>query len=266
MNIERKYSNTRFSAIIISDALNAFESIVDSDTNISTDFLYKVTKGSDTIRYDNREEFLSDIKDCNSYRLELSTYYPEKSSTLFWITFSTNTTYVDVQLEKREDIFKILEFFERTSAESKLPDPEPTEEITPTIFIGHGRSTQWRDLKDHLVDKHSYNVEAFEVGARAGHAIRDILDSMLTNSSLALIVMTGEDETADGKLNPRLNVVHEAGLFQGSLGFDKAIILLEDGTEEFSNIHGIQQIRFNKDNIKETFGDVIAVIKREFHI
>ena len=57
--------------------------------------------------------------------------------------------------------------------------------------------------------------------------------------------------------------MHESGLFQGKLGFSRAIILLEDGTEEFSNIAGLQQIRFSKGKIKESFGDVLAVLKRE---
>jgi Predicted nucleotide-binding protein containing TIR-like domain len=48
--------------------------------------------------------------------------------------------------------------------------------------------------------------------------------------------MTAEDEKPYGKLRARLNVIHEAGLFQGRLGFNKAIVLLEDGCEEFSNI------------------------------
>jgi len=75
--------------------------------------------------------------------------------------------------------------------------------------------------------------------------------------------MTGEDETKDGNLRARQNVVHESGLFQGRLGFSRAIILLEEGTEEFSNIAGLQQIRFSKGKIKESFGDVLAVLKRE---
>ena len=70
-------------------------------------------------------------------------------------------------------------------------------------------------------------------------------------------------EAKDGTLRARQNVVHEAGLFQGKLGFSRAIILLEEGTEEFSNIHGLHQIRFGKGNIKESFGDVLAVLKRE---
>jgi predicted nucleotide-binding protein len=69
---------------------------------------------------------------------------------------------------------------------------------------------------------------------------------MLTHAHFALLVLTGEDEQADGSLNPRLNVVHEAGLFQGKLGLPRAIVLLEDGCQEFSNIHGLGQIRFPK--------------------
>jgi predicted nucleotide-binding protein len=78
--------------------------------------------------------------------------------------------------------------------------------------------------------------------------------------------MTAEDETVDGELRARQNVVHELGLFQGKLGFSRAIALLEEGADDFSNLHGIQQIRFSRDNIKETFGDVLAVLRREFPI
>ena len=75
--------------------------------------------------------------------------------------------------------------------------------------------------------------------------------------------MTGEDELKDGTLQPRMNVVHEAGLFQGRLGFSRAIILLEQGCEEFSNIQGLGQIRFPKGNIKAVFEDVRLVLERE---
>ncbi len=119
-------------------------------------------------------------------------------------------------------------------------------------------------MKDHLHDKHGYDIETYEIGARAGHAVRDILQDMLIRSSFAILVMTGEDETQDGKLRARPNVIHEIGLFQGRLGFNRAIVVLEKGTEEFSNIQGIEQIRFDKGNIKETFGDVLAVLRREF--
>jgi predicted nucleotide-binding protein len=89
---------------------------------------------------------------------------------------------------------------------------------------------------------------------------------MLRASSFAILVMTGEDETSDGKMRARQNVIHELGLFQGRLSFSKAIVLLEDGTEEFSNLQGIHQIRYLKNNIKETFGEVLATLRREFPV
>ncbi len=132
------------------------------------------------------------------------------------------------------------------------------------VFIGHGRSTKWRELKDHFHDQHQIDVVAYETGSRAGHTIRDILDEMLSECTMAFVIMTAEDEQADGALRARQNVIHEIGLFQGRLGFPRAIVLLEEDAEEFSNIAGIQQIRFSKNNIRETFGDVLATIRREF--
>ncbi|MBS1856152.1 MAG: nucleotide-binding protein [Acidobacteria bacterium] len=86
------------------------------------------------------------------------------------------------------------------------------------------------------------------------------LSEMLDAAAIALIIMTAEDEQADGTLHARLNVVHEAGLFQGRL---KAILLIEDGCEEFSNVQGLGQIRFPKGNIKAIFEEIRRVLERE---
>jgi len=59
------------------------------------------------------------------------------------------------------------------------------------------------------------------------------------------------------------NVVHAAGCFQGRLGFTRAIVLLEEGCAEFSNIQGLGQIRFPKGNIKAVFEEIRAVLERE---
>jgi hypothetical protein len=137
----------------------------------------------------------------------------------------------------------------------------PVKSKKTVVFIGHGRASDWRDLKDHLVDKHSIQVEAYETGARAGHTIRDVLEEMMEKSSLAILVHTPEDELADGSFNSRPNVIHETGLFQGKLGFSRAIVLLKDGTAEFSNLAGVQQVRYS--DIRQTFGEVLAWIRRE---
>lgn len=89
------------------------------------------------------------------------------------------------------------------------------------------------------------------------------LSEMLDAAAIALIVMTAEDEQVDGKLRARMNVIHEAGLFQGRLGFSKAIVLLEEGCEEFSNISGLGQIRFPKGKISDAFEEIRRVLERE---
>jgi hypothetical protein len=42
------------------------------------------------------------------------------------------------------------------------------------------------------------------------------------------------------------------------------VVLLEDGCHEFSNVHGIQQIRFPKGKIAGTVGELLATLRREF--
>lgn len=86
---------------------------------------------------------------------------------------------------------------------------------------------------------------------------------MLNDAAIAFLVMTAEDEHSDGTTHARENVVHEAGLFQGKLGFPKAIILLEEGCKEFSNIAGLGQIRFPSGNIKAAFEGIREVLERE---
>jgi predicted nucleotide-binding protein len=168
----------------------------------------------------------------------------------------------------RQEIETVFDVFEKHAQASKLPPIErpiiAVAKAPPAVFIGHGRNRLWRDLKDHLQDKHEIKVIAYETGARAGHSIRDILEEMVSKSSFAVLVLTGEDEQPDGLFRARQNVIHEIGLFQGRLGFSRAIMLVEEETEDFSNIHGIQYIRFSKGNIRETFGEILATLKREF--
>ena len=86
---------------------------------------------------------------------------------------------------------------------------------------------------------------------------------MLDSATVAFLLMTGEDETAVGKTRARENVVHEVGLFQGRLGFTRAIVLLEDECEEFSNIVGLGQIRFRRHNISSAYEEIRMFLERE---
>jgi predicted nucleotide-binding protein len=83
------------------------------------------------------------------------------------------------------------------------------------------------------------------------------------HSVFAILVMTAEDRQEGGKRNARQNVVHEIGLFHGKLGFPRAIILKEQGAEEFSNIKGLTYIPFKRGQIANAFPDLDRVLFRE---
>ena len=253
----KRYPRVKFGQDVISAALSRLKAA--SSPNLAANVVLRVVGfGYEQWNHASDADFFEDYRRDDCYATYRVTFGDSAS---FMLQLDDDRTLITIEMAERSAIQDVFSTFEGAVTKSVRPaKPVPQ----PRIFVGHGRSAAWRDLKDHLHEKHGFDVEAFEIGARAGHTIRDILINMLVRSSFAVLVMTAEDETASGELNPRLNVVHEAGLFQGRLGFERAIVLLEEGAAEFSNIAGIQQIRFSKNNVRETFGEVLATIRREF--
>jgi Predicted nucleotide-binding protein containing TIR-like domain len=131
------------------------------------------------------------------------------------------------------------------------------------VFIGHGKSPAWKRLKTFLVKKFKLKYEEFNRISAAGKTTQQKLTSMLSECGFAFLVFTAEDSHKDETRHARENVIHELGLFQSRLGWDKAIILLEEGCQQFSNILGHTQIRFPKGKIEKGFKEVERVLKRE---
>ena len=130
------------------------------------------------------------------------------------------------------------------------------------VFIGHGRSQLWARVQLFLQDDLKLSTVTFESESRTSETIVSILEELLNESSFAILIMTAEDETSDGQIRARQNVIHEAGLFQGRLGFDKVVILKQAETEDFSNIAGLQYIPFSKDNIEQCFYELQRKLKK----
>lgn len=131
------------------------------------------------------------------------------------------------------------------------------------VFIGHGQSPIWRELKDFLSDRIGLPWDEFNREAVAGITTSGRIFEMLASARFAFLIMTAEDQHSDATTHARQNVVHELGLFQGKLGPRKAIILLEEGCNEFSNIVGLSQIRFPKGKISAVFEEIRRVLERE---
>jgi predicted nucleotide-binding protein len=121
--------------------------------------------------------------------------------------------------------------------------------------------------------------EEFNRVPAAGIATEERLAEMLDQCGFAFLVLTGEDIHRDRSPRPfgfhlwrlfssntvhaRENVIHEVGLFQGRLGWRRAIPLLEVGCETFSNILGLNHIPFDRGNIKSCFPQIRRVLVRE---
>lgn len=131
------------------------------------------------------------------------------------------------------------------------------------VFIGHGASPAWLELKSFISDRLQLEWDEFNRVPVAGVTNIARLSEMLDEATIAFLICTAEDETSIGEVRARQNVVHEAGLFQGRLGFGRAIVLLEEGCEEFSNIAGLGQIRFPAGSISSAFEEVRKVLERE---
>ena len=257
MQKSKIYNFAKFSSETLKVAIEKIEQI----TNFPPKLTHAtVANGEEEWSFDNVSDFYEAYRTSQNL-CHLSCKFGD-DETFTVVRYSNLSSEIAVKSNSRQIIQEIFSLFEEKLNQSKVPIPELHTERT-SIFIGHGRSKQWRDLKDHLQDKHGYQISAYETGARAGHVIRDIIGELADKANMAFLVLTAEDEQSDGKFHARQNVIHETGLFQGRLGFTKAIVLLEDGTEAFSNLQGIDQIRFSKGNIKETFGEVLATIKRE---
>lgn len=237
----KSYAWLKFPPEVLQKALDELKSSLAED-QIKAD--YRIEVGSELWRYEYGDEttFFNDYQ--SNFRLAVYKPIFNRGHLQVVVKWHASPPFseVSVRLPEKSQIERVFRIFEDTVA--ILLGPPWKSQVK--IFIGHGRSPQWEALRDFLVKDHQLKVEAYEIGARAGLTTKEILEEMLEKSSFALLVMTGEDEDAKGKLHARENVIHEVGLFQGKLGFRRAIVLLEQGTEEFSNIRGIQQIRFEK--------------------
>jgi len=133
----------------------------------------------------------------------------------------------------------------------------------PVIFIGHGRAQDWLVLKEFLKERLNIACVEFNSESAAGLPTQQRLEDMLSRATFAFLAMTAEDQHADGLRHARENVIHEAGLFQGKLGFRKAILLVEDECEKPSNVHGLTYIGFPKHRIDAALEEIRRVLERE---
>jgi hypothetical protein len=136
-------------------------------------------------------------------------------------------------------------------------------DLKPRVFIGHGHSRDWEKVAGFMETHLDFAVEEYDQTSPLGYTVTARLEQMLATSSLAIVVMSAEDEQQDETLRARQNVVHEIGLFQGRLGFERVIVLRHRDCASFSNISGINEIQYDSGNWDEVFAKIRHVAVRE---
>jgi predicted nucleotide-binding protein len=212
-----------------------------------------------TVVFGEYSHWLTEFKDIEYY---------EKMSALFGDTKANESNFwkgLDQAQSLLESMIAEVQVDDKVAAPiaaaTKTGSPPRSAEKL-CVFIGHGRSPLWLRVKSFLEDEIGLSTVYFESESRTSESIVPILEEMLGQAGFAVIVLTAEDVTADGRLRARQNVIHETGLAQGKLGFSRVVILKQDGVEELTNLAGLQYISF-KDRIEHAFYDLGKVLKHE---
>lgn len=156
------------------------------------------------------------------------------------------------QLERLlRDISQIFEI--RSYSEITTPAPaEPAQRNR--IFISHGRADDWRAVQAYIEKDIGLQTVELAQQPNLGRTILAKLVEVSMDCNAAVIVMTGDDQDAEGLARARENVLHEIGFFQAKYGLARVCLLHEEGVNIPSNIHGLVYTPFTKGKIEATFG------------
>jgi len=67
-------------------------------------------------------------------------------------------------------------------------------DLKPRVFIGHGHAADWKRVSDFVSNQLGLVVEEYEKESVVGYTVTARLEQMLARSSLAIIVLSPEDE------------------------------------------------------------------------
>jgi hypothetical protein len=148
----------------------------------------------------------------------------ERALTQNWATGDFDT-WIDPRIH--------LEAFGVTFLRSDIERLRPTETLAQDgqkimatagqkIFIGHGHSLVWLELKSFLQDDLHLPIDEFNRVSTAGLATSNRLEQMLGDAAFAFLILTAEDESTDGKLHAREKCCTRSGALSRTTRFRKS--------------------------------------------
>lgn len=148
--------------------------------------------------------------------------------------------------------------FIRSLASERRPDGLPNG-----VFIAHGAHPEWLAVQRFIEERFELPVYSFESGSWGGRQVTEALADYLERCGFAICVLTAEDFTGDGRRLARQNVVHEVGLFQGRHGFDRVMVLAEEGCDFVPQAAEPYTISFPRNGISRTFYQLDEMIRAQ---
>lgn len=136
------------------------------------------------------------------------------------------------------------------------PSPPP---LGNQVFIIHGHDElNTHRLKTMLSD--NFKINPVTIMARPGMSkpLIEKYEGYASSSCFAIALVTPDDEITNHKapyFQSRPNVIFEIGWFVGRLGKGRVLILLKEGTEIHSDLHGVSRVQF-KENIEEKYLEI----------
>lgn len=257
-----RFKNTLFSVESLEEALDVFGELSKCELQTGNLVIYREFEDWD---YDTLEDFFWDYKRGFNGVL-FSIYFGKEHEISYRVSGAHYMSEVRIKSPNRDDIDKVSSVFKKYMPMCNIYELQKKMR-KPTIFIGHGRSVLWRDLKDHLHDKHMFEIQAYETDDKSSGYIFENVENMIKKASFAILILTNEDEMADGIFRSRQNVIHELGFSQAKIGRKNTLVVVEESVDWPSNIQGIDHFYFSKGNIREVFGDIVSALeKRTFDL
>lgn len=141
------------------------------------------------------------------------------------------------------------------------------------IAIMHGRSDAWKRVEQWIREA-GYTPRILKKDFKAAMIFDKLRDVIWDEIHCVVVIMSADDEMAEGSFRARQNVVFEMGYCFGAFDSldedgeytaeDAILFLKEENVELFANIHGLTYIEYNNRNLWRLKKEFIEILNDRF--
>jgi predicted nucleotide-binding protein len=131
----------------------------------------------------------------------------------------------DIRLNKKKSE---IELYDDQSANAKAGIK------SEKIFIVHGHNEEMKLTAARLIEKLGLKPIILHEQPNKGRTIIEKFERLTQDISFAIVLLSADDEKADGKYQARQNVILEWGYFIAKLGRENVVALYDESTESDS--------------------------------